>query len=181
MTWQLQQARQAILGGGVIACPTEAVWGLSCDPLNADAVERLLRLKHRDVKKGLILIAASLEQVEPWLTALDQQQRQQLMKSWPGPHTWLIPPVDSMPQWITGQHDKVAVRVTNHPLLNQLCQLTGPLISTSANPAGKPPAMNSLQIRQYFSNQLDYILPGELGRQENPSSITDLISGQSFR
>lgn len=181
MHWHLQQASQAILNGGVIACPTEAVWGLSCDPLNPDAVQRLLSLKQRPMHKGLIMVAASLAQIEPWLQSLNSQQRETLNASWPGPHTWLIPPIESIPTWITGEHEKVAVRVTNHPQLNKLCQLTGPLLSTSANPAGKSPALNALKIRQYFGDQLDFILPGTVGAQNNPSSITDLISGQRFR
>lgn len=179
--WQLQQAAQKIRHGALIACPTEAVWGLSCDPMNRQAVERLLNIKQRQAHKGLILVAADIQQLTSLLDGLPNQQLQQLQQSWPGPNTWLVPHRNLLPAWITGSHATVALRVSAHPLLQQLCQLTGPLVSTSANPARRPAASSRLRVEQYFHGQLDLVLNGQLGQQQQPSCIRDLATGQIIR
>jgi len=161
--------------------PTEAVWGLGCDPFNATAVARLLALKERPVDKGLILVGANIEQFSGLLEGLTAEQMQQLTASWPGPNTWLVPHHKRMPEWITGTHDSVAIRVSAHPLVAELCRLTGPLVSTSANPSGLLPAKSRLRIEQYFHGQLDAVLSGELGQSSNPSTIRDLRTGQVLR
>ena len=180
-TWQLQQIAQKIRQGAVIAYPTEAVWGLGCDPFNATAVARLLALKERPMHKGLILVAASMEQFAGLLEGLTLEQLAQLEASWPGPNTWLVPHHNRVPAWVTGAHDTVAIRVSAHPLVAQLCALTGPLVSTSANPSGLLPAKSRLRIEQYFHGQLDAVVSGELGQNSNPSTIRDLRTGQVLR
>ena len=168
--------------GGVIAYPTESVWGLGCDPANERAVMRLLALKNRPVSKGLILVASALEQLEWLLSGLDDSQYERLAASWPGPITWLVPHRDLVPRWITGDHDTVAVRVSAHPGVGALCRAWGGvLVSTSANPAGSAPALNQLQIRRYFGDSLDFVVPGHVGGQSRPSSIRDLVSGRTIR
>ena len=138
--WQIQRTARVVFDGGVIAYPTEAVWGLGCDPWNEAAVDRLLALKNRPVHKGLILVADEIEQFDFLLEDLPEIWQERLATSWPGPNTWLVPHQDRLPEWVTGAHDSVALRVSNHPLVRALCRLTGPLISTSANPAGRPAA-----------------------------------------
>lgn len=180
-TWQIKHIAQKIRRGAVIAYPTEAVWGLGCDPFNATAVARLLALKDRPQHKGLILVAATIEQFAWLLEGLNTQQMEQLAASWPGPHTWLVPHNNRVPEWISGAHDSVAIRVSAHPLVAQLCALTGPLVSTSANPSGVLPAKSRLRIEQYFHGQLDAVLNGELGQSSSPSTIRDLRTGQVLR
>lgn len=179
--WQVQQAAQVVRRGGVIAYPTEAVWGLGCDPWDELAVERLLALKDRPVHKGLILVAADMEQFDFLLEDLPEIWLARLAGSWPGPNTWLVPHQNRLPEWITGHHDSVALRVSAHPLVRELCALTGPLVSTSANPAGRPSARSRLRVEQYFPRQLDKVLGGALGGRKNPSLIRDLISGDVVR
>ena len=178
----LKAATSFLSTGGVIACPTEAVWGLSCDPSDKCAVTRLLALKSRPVAKGLILVAGDEKQVEFLLSGLTPQQRQTLSDSWPGPATWLLPHKGLVPAWICGSHTTVAVRVSNHPVVSALCNTWGgPLVSTSANPTGARPALEMFQVRRYFRDQLDYILPGRLGGLDRPTGIRDLSSGQFIR
>jgi len=179
--WQVQQAARVVRQGGVIAYPTEAVWGLGCDPWDEQAVERLLALKERPVHKGLILVADCIEQFDFLLEDLPAIWQERLAGSWPGPNTWLVPHQNRLPEWITGQHDTVALRVSDHPGVQALCALTGPLVSTSANPAGRPSARSRLRVQQYFPGQLDYVLGGALGGRKNPSLIRDLISGDVVR
>ncbi len=124
--------------GGRNRYPTEAVWGVGCDPWDSEAVYHLLDLKQRPVEKGLILVADCMERFDFLLQDLPDDWLRRLANSWPGPNTWLVPHQDRLPPWITGRHDSVALRVTDHPLVARLCALTGPLVSTSANPAGGP-------------------------------------------
>ena len=179
---KLRLALQALSAGGVIACPTEAVWGLSCDPQNRLAVERLLALKARSPAKGLILVAATESQLEFLLADLDPGLRQAASASWPGPSTWLVPHSGRVPVWIHGEHDTVAVRVTAHPVIRALCVAWGgPLVSTSANPSGCIPPRYGYQVKRYFGEQLDYLLPGATQNSDRPTAIRDLASGRIVR
>lgn len=178
----IQQAVACLQQGGVIAYPTEAVWGVGCDPFNAEAMQRLLSIKARHPNKGVILIAADFSQVQDLIAPLSPAQQQRLADTWPGPNTWLVPPSDRVPALVKGQHPLVAIRVTAHPLVQALCQaFGGPIISTSANPAGEPPALSEADIARYFPTQLDYVLSGELGGLAQPSTIRNLLTGDVIR
>lgn len=166
----------------MIACATEAVWGLSCDPDNPEAVARLLALKQRPVEKGLILVAADSAQIAGLLAPLTDAQRARLSLSWPGHTTWLIPHHDRVPAWIHGGQPSVAVRVTAHPGMAALARAWGgPLVSTSANPAGAQPAVRAFQVQRYFRGRLDYILPGAVGGARRPSVIRDIETDRVLR
>ena len=178
----VNEAVEVLQQGGVIAYPTEAVWGVGCDPANTAALEKLMALKARDPNKGVILIAASVAQVQPLMEAITPEQQAMLDETWPGPNTWLVPPSEQVHPLVKGQHPLVAVRVTDHPLVKQLCQaFGGAIVSTSANPAGEPPAMSEQDIVSYFPAQLDFVLSGELGGAKQPSRIRNLLTGETLR
>lgn len=179
--WRIHLAAQAIQGGGVIACPTEAVYGLSCLPSDEQAVKKLLRLKRRSVSKGLILVAASAEQLAALVEFENSPMIEEIRHSWPGPVSWILPCRRDVPPWLRGNHPSLAVRVSAHPLVVALCRICGPLVSTSANLAGTPPARSALQVRNYFGDQLAYILSGKLGGAQRPSEIRDGKSGKILR
>ncbi|WP_447595427.1 L-threonylcarbamoyladenylate synthase [Aquipseudomonas campi] len=179
--WQVKRVAQVVREGGVIAYPTEAVWGLGCDPWNEIAVDRLLALKERPVDKGLILVADNIRQFDFLLEDLPEPWLDRLASTWPGPNTWLVPHQNLLPEWITGRHDSVALRVSDHPLVRDLCALVGPLVSTSANRTGRPAARTRLRVEQYFRGQVDAVLGGALGGRRNPSTIRDLVSGEVVR
>lgn len=182
-SWQLHCARRTLLAGGVIAYPTEAVWGLGCDPWDQKAVQRILELKQRPMAKGMILVASSIEQVGFLLEPLPDALRQKAIQYWPGPVTCLLPDVNQqIPEWVRGKHRSIAVRVSDHPVVRALCESTGmPLVSTSCNPAGRRPARNIWQVHRYFGQQLDHIVPGTLGGYRKPSQIIDIVTGHQFR
>lgn len=170
------------MGGGVIAYPTEAVFGLGCDPLEYGAVQRILDLKRRDAGKGLILIAARLEQLLPYLASLTPNIRKKLEATWPGPVTWVLPAAAYTPAWLTGGRETLAVRVTAHPLAKNLCELCDmALVSTSANHSGHPPARTALQVRNSLGPDVDCIVPGRVGPQIKPTEIRDGMSGKVLR
>lgn len=181
--WQLAQAARTIHAGGVIAYPTEAVWGLGCDPWNTDAVHRILKLKQRPEEKGLIVVAGSVEQVRFLLDPLPIHQQQTALSCWPGPFTCLLPDLlHQIPQQVRGRHSSIAVRVSDHSLVQALCEAAGSLlVSTSANPAGRQPARHSWQVRRYFGTGLDRLVNGQLGGYRQPSQIIDIVSGQQLR
>ncbi len=180
--FRISHAVAALSAGGVVACPTEAVWGLSCDPFNEYAVMRILELKSRPVDKGLILVAADLEQLGWLLRGLEKSQLSRLELSWPGATTWLVPHHGRVPSWVCGEFDTVAVRVSAHPIVAALCRaFGGPLVSTSANPAGALPAREQFQLRRYFGDALDDIVPGVLGGNMRPSTIKDLETDRVIR
>ncbi|MDF2446904.1 MAG: tRNA threonylcarbamoyladenosine biosynthesis protein RimN [Moraxellaceae bacterium] len=177
----LRCAVQALHAGQVIAYPTEAVWGLGCNPFDEAAVRRLLALKQRSEAKGLIIIAADTRQILPWLAGLTDSQRDTVLSTWPGPFTWVVP-APAAPEWLRGKHPSLAVRVSAHPGVQALCRAWGgPLVSTSANLSGKSPARNTLELRRQFGDGLGYILPGRLGGDPKPSEIRDAVSGVVLR
>ncbi|PMR71269.1 L-threonylcarbamoyladenylate synthase [Halomonas heilongjiangensis] len=178
----LETTVATLRAGGVIAYPTEAVWGLGCDPDNDEALARLLRLKQRDPAKGMILVAANIGQFAPWLEGVPLELQASLVASWPGPHTWLVPDNGRSHALLRGGHDRVALRVSAHPLVVELCTAFGkPIVSTSANKASEPPAMSADAVRTIFGDQLDALVEGELGGLERPSTIRDLITGRVLR
>ncbi len=179
---RLRAAARAVKAGGLIAYPTEAVYGLGCDPRNEKAVRRLLALKRRSPRKGLILIAADFAQLALFLQPLTEADHARLATTWPGPHTWLIPTRPNTPRWLRGQHDTLAVRVTAHPLAAALCRACGhPLVSTSANFSGRPPARCALAVRRQLGTAIDCLLPGPTGGAARPTEIRDLRTGRRVR
>ncbi|PJE78926.1 Threonylcarbamoyl-AMP synthase [invertebrate metagenome] len=179
----LETLVDTIQKGGVIAYPTEGVWGIGCDPWNHDAVMKVLSIKHRPVEKGMILIGNSQSQFSPLIESLSDHQKQQLNDTWPGPYTWIIPdPTQWTPNWVRGQFNTIAIRVTGHPVVCQLCEAVGhPLVSTSANLSGEPSLMTMDAVSQHFSTRLDGIMPGATGGRMTPSEIRDLRTGKVIR
>lgn len=178
----LRLAAQRLHQGAVLACPTEAVYGLSCNPFDGDAVARLLAIKRRPMHKGLIVVAASEEQLLPLLAPLSAAERARLAAGWPGPNTWVVPNRDVFPGWVTGSHDTVAVRVSAHPVVRALClAFGGALVSTSANRAGRPPARSAVAVRTRLGALIDGVVPGATGSARNPTLIRDLATGRVLR
>lgn len=178
----LRQAVRALDAGGVVAYPTEAVWGLGCDPWNERACDRLLAMKSRPWEKGLILVASDAEQLAPFIEVPSNAAWKRAAVTWPGPNTWIFPCSDACPMWISGDQESVAVRITAHEGTRALCErYGGALVSTSANPAGRDPAMSATQVRLYFGDALDFLLPGMLGGRDRPSSIRDAMTGHILR
>ena len=180
-SWQLYQCREAIEQGGIIAYPTEAVYGLGCSPWCRDAVYKILRLKQRSVSKGLILVAADISQFHDLIEIQGLARRQEILDSWPGPVTWVVPAKPGLPRYLTGSHHGLAVRVSAHPIVRQLCTEVGILVSTSANPGGHAPARTPFKVRNYFGNHVDYILPGQVGSSSLPTEIRNALHGNILR
>ena len=180
--WHLKHAARILAGGGVVAYPTEGVFGLGCDPQNAAAVLRVLAIKDRPVEKGLILIASDRAQLSGYVCP-DPVMEQRIVPSWPGPVTWLLPAGPLARPWLTGGGGLLAVRVTDHPVAAALCRAFGaPIVSTSANLSKKRPAKSALAVRKLLRTRgLDYLVPGATGKQSGPTEIRDGRTGAVLR
>ncbi len=178
------EAAAVIRRGGVIAYPTEAVWGMGCDPLNEAATRRLLSIKQRSVDKGLILVASHLDQLHGYvdLGVLPRERVGEVFSTWPGPHTWILPAGSAAPAWITGARSSIAVRVSAHPAVVALCDACGhTLVSTSANRAGEPSASQQEALDPALLQELDGVLEGETGGLKRPTPIRDAATGVAMR
>ena len=179
--WALNRLVHAISAGAVIGYPTDTIWGLGCDPLDFASVARILQIKNRRADKGLILLSSRLEYCSPYID-IDAGQRESLLAPCARPTTWLVNASEACPWWIRGIYPTVAIRICDHPLLQVLCdRLKSPLISTSANRAGRSAVRNALQLRRQFQGELDYIVTGFNTGSGNPSEIKSLASGTTLR
>lgn len=179
----LANAVGKLQAGDVIAYPTEAVYGLGCDPFNLLAVEKLFHVKQRSVEKGVILIAASVEQVSAYVELQGCAWETEVLASWPGPVTWVLPVKQSanLPEWITGGRNSVAIRVSAHPVVQALCHAFGQaIVSTSANLTAQQPARNCTEVKQFFQDSV-YCLEGDLGALSQPTQIRDAVTGLVLR
>jgi L-threonylcarbamoyladenylate synthase len=175
-------AVEQLRAGQVIAYPTEAVYGLGCDPANESAVRKLLALKGRHESAGLVLIAGKYNQIQPWIADIDESLKDSAMQTWPGPVTWLFPRAAGVPDYVAGHHDTIAIRITAHEPSRVLCEAFGSaLISTSANHTSAKPARSAGEVEGYFDQHLAGILAGPLGGADKPSEIRDLVSGNIIR
>ena len=186
LPWRVTRAAARVRKGGIVAYPTEAVYGLGCDPWNREAVLALLALKQRPMHKGLILIAADVRQLHPFLAPVSAEGWARISPTWPGPYTWVFPAHPRVPAWIRGRHSSIAVRVTAHPLVAELCRaLAHPLVSTSANRAGRPPCRTLLQLQRELVHGLRHppvhILAGAVGQEQRPTTILDALTGKVLR
>ena len=178
----IANAVNALRRGDIIAYPTEAVYGLGCDPFNHDAITTMLQLKHRRLDQGFILVASSWDQIEPLVEPIEPHHLQTVLDSWPGPTTWVFPAKPSVPHWITGHHKSIAVRISDHPIVKTLCEcFGGPIVSTSANRHGQPPIRDYGTLCMTFKQQLAVVIDGEVGRSTRPTTIKHAITREIIR
>jgi L-threonylcarbamoyladenylate synthase len=146
------------------------------------AIDRLLAMKQRDWRKGLILIASDFEQLEPYVIVPSRAAWRRARLSWPGPATWVFPAADETPMWLSGDRDTLAVRVTAHPVARALCEAWGgAIVSTSANRDSQSPAMSATAVRRIFGRQLGALVPGALGGLDKPTTIREVATGHILR
>jgi L-threonylcarbamoyladenylate synthase len=178
----ISRAVQCLRSGDVIAYPTEAVFGLGCDPASETAARKLLALKNRPAEAGLILIADTFERFAAYIKPLKAGLQERAAATWPGPVTWLFPRGESVPDWLAGNHETIALRVTAHPVCRELCAaFGGAIVSTSANPREGQPATSHAAVEAFFGSALCGTVAGELGGADRPSEIRDLVTGRVLR
>jgi len=183
-TSTIKQAAEVYTRGGIIAYPTEAVFGLGCDPDNDLAVQKLLSIKQRPAHKGLILLAANYSQLQPYLdnAAISQDNRRKILSLWPDAITQVLPVNKNISSLLCGDFDTIAVRITDHEDVVALCEATNKaIVSTSANLAGKIPAITWQQVQQQLGNKIDFIIKGKTLGLLKPSTIINGLTGEVIR
>lgn len=179
--FQLREIARHLNSGGLVAYPTEAVFGLGCDPLDGVAVMRLLALKQRDPAKGLILVGDEPDTLRPY-TALPETDWAAIAAEWPAPRTVIVPAAAGVPDWLTGGRDEIALRVPAHPVPRAIsAAFGGAIVSTSANVTGHPPARSALLARRAFAADGVRIIPGAVDRRTRPSQIIHWPTGRIIR
>jgi len=177
-----QGAVDQLRSGHIIAYPTEAVFGLGCDPGNEAAVDKLLSLKGRDESAGFVLIASEFSQLQAWIDESNETLLEIALQSWPGPTTWLFRRAPDVPDYVAGHHDTIALRITAHEPSRALCEaFGGALISSSANHSAAKPARSAGEVENYFGHDIGGILAGPLGGAHRPCEIRDLATGAMVR
>ncbi len=179
---EIADAVAVLKSGGVLAYPTEAIYGLGCCPDNEEAVACLVAIKGRDTLKGLILVAANWAQCNALIAPLPEDKLKPALASWPGPYTWIFPASDNTPDWLTSSDRKIALRISDHPTVRALCEaFGGPIVSTSANISNQPPCKTQEAVLKTFQSFPITVLSGNVGRQSKPSKIMDVLTGQILR
>jgi len=180
----IKAAAEVFFRGDIIAYPTEAVFGLGCDPDNELAIQKLLSIKQRPAHKGLILLAANYSQLLPYIDdcVISRDHHLEVLSRWPGAITQVLPANKNISPLLCGNFDSIAVRITDHEDVVALCQQTNkPLVSTSANLAGQKPAITWQQVEQQLGDKIDFILKGKTSGLSKPSTIINGLTGAILR
>ena len=179
--WALNRRAREIAQGAVFGYPTDTIWGLGCHPLIAPSVARILAIKGRSPDKGLILLSSRLEYCRPYIDA-DEEVLQPVLTAAEQPTTWLVDASEFCPWWIRGRFPTVAIRITDHPLVREICdRLAAPIVSTSANRSGRSPARNLFQMHREFGDLVDFIVGGYATGGAAASRIKSLADGNIIR
>ncbi len=161
--------------GGVGVLPTDTLYGLVASIHQAEAVERVYSLKHRDVSKPCIILISDLSDLQ--LFAVDvEKYASHFQEYWPGPVS-LVVPVGICHEHICRGGSDVAFRLPNDMWLRQLLKKSGPLIAPSANPEGEPPATTLVEAQNYFGDSVDFYVEGGL-LSGAPSRLISLVGDE---
>ncbi len=180
--FRTQQAVICLKKGGVIAHPSDTIYGLACLPKYPQAAEKILVLKNREIDKGLLLLSSDICYIRSYISfKLDEYYLEKITKT-NTPTTYLLPANSGVPVYIRGCFDTVAVRITSHPLVKALCIGTkSALLSSSANIHGLRCAKTIVKLSVYFNRQLDYILAPVYQNKARASSIKNILTDKIIR
>ena len=172
---RIEQAAEFLRSGGVIGYPTETVYGLGCNVYDADAVDRIFKLKHRERRKALILIAGDIMQIGDMVEEIPESAERLIANFWPGPLTLIFKASPQIKQIGIGTSKTVAIRIPDSTICQELIKETGfPLVSTSANRSGKPATTTAQQVVDVFGPELDLVIDGGPTRGSTPSTLVDI-------
>lgn len=183
MSFQLRKLTTQLNNGAVIAYPTETVWGLGCLPNNKKALQRLANIKQRSINKGFILVSPNIEHCLPYIDPnFHSLAKKNITLNTKKPTTWLVPKSDHISPLIYGQYNTVAIRISPHPFIHNMCSaLSMPLVSTSANVHARPSLNSALRVQRFLGHKLDQIVQGYNNGSGQASTIINLQTLQIIR
>ncbi len=170
----IARAAQALRRGEVVCVPTETTYGLAVDVRVAGALDRLLDLKG-DRTAPVAFIAADVDQAKSLARVWPDRAAELAADFWPAPLTLVVPARDDLPKQVVGSTGGVGVRVSPHAWPRALAAAIGaPITATSANPAGKPPAVSPDEARRYFGDGVDVYLDSGLCSAQRASTVIEV-------
>lgn len=168
----IHEALAALSAGDAIVYPTETFYALGVDALSPDALERLFEIKGREPGKPVALIAADAAMAFSVAREVPAQARALAETFWPGPLTLVLPACDGIPAALIGADGGVGVRVSSHPIARALAAgLRRPITATSANLAGKPPAVDLITARRGLGDRIKVFVEGGRLTGGTPSTV----------
>ena len=175
-TDSIEQAASVIASGGVIVCPSEGVYGISCSVFNEAAVKRIIAIKHRSSAKGLIIVDSSLEYLREYLdeSRVDDRAMALMDGMWPGPHTFVVPVVDEFKNAAVRDDHTAGVRISAFRPFAEICsKARTPIVSTSANISGESATCDLESIDPRITDNVDLVLTLPCGGLSASTSIPD--------
>ena len=174
---EIERAAESLRTGGVVAFPTETVYGLGADAHNEDAVRRVFAIKGRPTDHPLIVHLAWAAQSGEWAAEIPETARRLMARFWPGPLTLVLPARDDVPRAVTGGQASVALRAPNHPMaLALLRAFGGGLAAPSANRFGAVSPTEAQHVRAALGDSVDHVLDGGPCSYGLESTIVSLLN-----
>jgi len=178
--FSIRHAAHIVKNGGVIAYPTDTIYGLGCDPFDPDAIEKINRIKQRPLNKHFILLAGDVKQLRRLIQINTDQEKTLTQNTLPT--SWIVKASEDAPSWLTDSSGNLTIRISNDDNVQRLCRALGhAIISTSANISGKSPAKNSFALHKYFHHKVDKILLANKKPSAKASRIIRLCDNQIIR
>lgn len=171
-------AAQLLREGGVVAIPTETVYGLGAVAMNRAAVRRVFEIKGRPANHPLIVHLGSADELSDWAREVPDAAWQLAERFWPGPLTLVLPRRPQVPDEVTGGQDSVALRVPAQPVTRELIALAGPLAAPSANRFGRVSPTTAQHVLAELGGDVDMILDAGPCRVGLESTILSLLKDQ---
>lgn len=158
---ELLEGARILREGGLVAFPTETVYGLGANALDEEAARKIYEAKGRPSDNPLIAHVSSMEEVYPLVSQVSEKAKKLMDAFWPGPMTLIFPKSDLVPYGTTGGLDTVAVRMPSDPVANRLIALAGvPVAAPSANTSGRPSPTTAQHVLQDMDGRIDMIIDG---------------------
>jgi L-threonylcarbamoyladenylate synthase len=171
----IEEAGKWIRNGGLVALPTDTLYGLAADPFSAAAIARVFAVKGRAAERALPLIAADAAQVTAQLGRLPAAGQRLAERFWPGPLTLLVPAARALAPGVSGGTGRVGVRVPDHAVARAICAEAGrPITATSANLSGGPATPDPDQVERTLGDRLDLLIDAGMTRGGEASTIVDV-------
>lgn len=161
---KLSSLKRILNSHGIVAYPTETVFGIGCDPFDDDALNKIFEIKGRDLNKGVLILINNKSHVHEYVKELPNYAKEMIEKYWPGSVTFLFRAKEGLSPLLVGEKRLIGLRISNHPIASYLSSiLQFGIVSTSANKSGETALMNAMDVKCEFGSLIDYIVEGNAG------------------
>ena len=173
----IPEALKVLRRGGLVAFPTDTVYGLAALPNDSAAIERIFEAKGRDSSKAIAVLVSGVEQLPLLTPGLTDSARQLAERFWPGALTLVVPRHPNLPEVIS-PYPTIGVRMPNHTFALELLRASGPLATSSANGSGGANTTTAQAVLEQLDGRIDLILDGGVTPGGVPSTVVDCTSAE---